>query len=221
MQRAIQKLGGFLVAVIVAVGCALLGGVSGDASFLARTVMGQGASAMAALAVLFALGRWVPSLGLLVPNFGHVARRDWLQGFAVIFGLYAMHHGFVLASDQPQEKFMAEVVAMNWRYLLLVVLVIVTVVPLNEELLFRHVLPGMPSQPKPKLDLDIVLRSALACVLFWCLHSQYEHASTKLLVAAVGLTCLWARWATGGLALPIALHALASVLAVIFNFFYR
>lgn len=227
MNNLAQKTGSFFLAGIILVGCFVASYYVTEGNELLKTssvplrlLAAQGVSALIALGALWLFSRWTPALGFHPPRIGLASRRDWLYGLGAMLVLYTLHHAFVMARDQQQEAWMAQIMAMDWMSFVLLAVVSTTVVPLNEELLFRQVLPGMPAQPLAKLMGATLFRVALAIWLFWFVHTQYEHTSTRLLVGAVGAVCMWARWRTGGLALPIALHGFASALAFGFNALY-
>lgn len=215
---------GYLVAWALALVWLLVsievGGLVPFMSQAVRIVSGHAAAAVALLVALAILARFWKSLGLVLPALGTYSRQDWGRGLLATFGLYLAHHVFVLSRHQPQEPWMAQVAGFNTLNYLIMAAGAITVVPLSEEVMFRQILSRLPAKPMPRIDVRLGVAMAVACLAFAAMHYQYQFASTIVLVGAVGVVCMWARWRTGGLALPIALHSFASLLALAFNALY-
>lgn len=151
---------------------------------------------------------------------GTVQARDVLLLGSLMLVGYAAHQAYVIAVGQPQEDYMRKVMALSPDQLAIVVATAALIVPISEELAFRHVLPGLPAEPAPRLDAFSAIRVGLAILVFACLHLQYHFLSTFVLLMWVASLCMLARWKTGGMVLPVALHGFASLLALAFNLLY-
>lgn len=218
-------MGGFLVAWLLA-GVwlfvpSVVSGLAPHMSQMVRILSGHAAASVVLLFVLALLGRLWKSSGLTLPTWGRVSPQDWARGLLATLGLYLLHHLFVMARHQPQEPWMAQVAGLNTMDYLIMAVGVATVVPVSEEVMFRQILSRSPSDPRPTIDARLGVSMALSCAAFAGMHySQYQFASTMVLVGAVGVVCMWARWRTGGLALPLVLHGFASLLALAFNALY-
>ena len=177
------------------------------------------ATALLWMAVSWACKRW-PKAAPPSPSVGAFSLKDAMRLGGLMFAGYAIHHIFVKVTGQRQEHYMQQVMALpGWQFAVAVGAASF-LVPLSEELAFRHVLSGLPSAPAPELNVGGWFRILVAVFVFACIHRQYEFLSTFVLLIWVAIVCMWARWKTGGLALPVALHGFASILALIFNCFY-
>ncbi|MCS5514715.1 CPBP family intramembrane metalloprotease [Pseudomonas qingdaonensis] len=83
--------------------------------------------------------------------------------------------------------------------------------PLGEELAFRHFLLNLFPFRKPLWAVVAIVVSALA---FAAIHLQYTFRSTVVLLFILALMLAYARIRTGGLLVPMAMHACASTLAL-------
>jgi uncharacterized protein len=216
---------GYLVAWgLVVVWLLVSGMVNGLAPHMSqelRIISGHAGASVVLLAVLAVLGRFWKSSGLALPTWGRVSAQDWARGLLATLGLYLLHHLFVMARHQPQEPWMAQVAGLGTMDYLIMAVGVATVVPVSEEVMFRQILSRLPSDPAPRINARLVVCMLLSCAAFAGMHySQYQFVSTMALVGAVGVVCMWARWRTGGLALPVVLHGFASLLALAFNALY-
>ena len=93
-----------------------------------------------------------------------------------------------------------------------------TIAPLGEELAFRHFLLNLFPFRKPLWAGVAIVVTALA---FASIHLQYTFKSTVVLLFVLALMLAYARVKTGGLLVPMAMHACASLLAlVLYPVFY-
>nr|WP_231390719.1 MULTISPECIES: CPBP family intramembrane glutamic endopeptidase [Pseudomonas] len=88
---------------------------------------------------------------------------------------------------------------------------VIVLAPLGEELAFRHFLLNLFPFRKPLWAVVAIVVSALA---FAAIHLQYTFRSTVVLLFILALMLAYARIRTGGLLVPMAMHACASTLAL-------
>ena len=101
---------------------------------------------------------------------------------------------------------------------LLLVGMVIILAPLGEELAFRHFLLNLFPFGKPLWAGVAIVVTALA---FASIHLQYTFKSTVVLLFVLALMLAYARVKTGGLLVPMAMHACASLLAlVLYPVFY-
>ncbi|MNQ02009.1 CAAX amino terminal protease self- immunity [compost metagenome] len=84
--------------------------------------------------------------------------------------------------------------------------------PIGEEILFRGILLNMFGSSRTwVLGIGVVL----VALFFAWIHTQYQSTSTAVQLFALSVVFSWARLRSGGLLLPVLLHALASVLGIV------
>jgi membrane protease YdiL (CAAX protease family) len=93
-------------------------------------------------------------------------------------------------------------------------LAILVLATLSEEILFRGVLLNVFHTSRPWTLWVGVVNVAL---IFATVHSQYRDMSTLAEMMALSAIFAWARIRSGGSLLPVLLHALSSVLGVLFT----
>lgn len=93
----------------------------------------------------------------------------------------------------------------------LCLVMLVTLPPLNEELLYRHFLIRIFPLNSRFWRWAAVLITSL---IFMQMHSQYSHWPTVVLIGAVGLILAFARVRTGGILVPVLLHSSAEVIGM-------
>ena len=138
----------------------------------------------------------------------------WL-GLTSVVVIYLLAYNYAALVNQPPEPFMLQFMAMLGAGSLLdralLVSMVIVLAPLGEELAFRHFLLNLFPFKKPQWALVAIVVSALA---FASIHLQYTFKSTVVLLFILALMLAYARVKTGGLLVPMAMHACASLLAL-------
>jgi len=145
------------------------------------------------------------------------SQRVWMLGSAGILAIYLVHFAFTLAAGTPREPFMALLYVNKTPADIAVLLLTACVIaPVAEELAYRYFLLG--ALPYRRGKGWAVAAGLLTSVVFMGMHvPQYVYPSTWAVMFAVACVFAWARIASGGLVAPIALHALASAVALVSN----
>ncbi|MFJ3010901.1 lysostaphin resistance A-like protein [Pseudomonas fluorescens] len=184
-------------------------------------VVGAHLVACIAMLVLFWLLRKMHPIGNRFKGEGFSSNAFWL-GLASVALLYVTSYAFSKWIGQPPEPFMQQFMnalktgsIYNSGILLFLILVLA---PLGEELAFRHFLINLFAFKKTFWRYTAILFSA---VLFTAIHWQYSFKTTFVSLFVLALMLAIARLATGGLMLPMIMHAFAGLLAVgLYPFFY-
>lgn len=129
-----------------------------------------------------------------------------------LIALYLGEWAFEKLTGAPQEPFMATIFAKPLPGIISTCLVIFLIAPLNEEIIFRGMILNVFTLGGRGL---FWLGACVSSVLFMLVHSQYQQTSTLIEMFAVGMILCSARRHSGGMVLPVMLHILASVIAVI------
>lgn len=223
MNNLIEKIRGVVLAVVMAAGWLLLqvlGAYFAGEHLAWRMLLSHGVAAIA----LWLMLRWgqakFPRYAPAPITRGSIQTRDVLILGSLMFLGYAANYLFAMVVGQPQEPYMHVVMSLGVGDLAMVVFAAAVIVPMSEELVFRHVLPGLTAEPAPRLELLAIVRVVAAIAVFVWGHNQYQFVSTMVLLGLVAMLCMVARWKTGGLLLPVALHGFASLLALAFNAIY-
>lgn len=223
MKNLLEKLGGFL-ALFLMLGwfvAQTFGGLAGTALFGAATPVrlfaGHTLAALFLLGTIRAVLSCSEKAGVTLIRFGNVQRADVLILGGMMFAGYALERLFTALCGIQAETYMQDLLSLPPWQLSLMLVTVILVAPISEELLFRHVLPGLPAEAAPKIGRGTWVRMILSALLFMWIHSQYKQTSTLLLMLWVAVVCTAARWRTGGLALPVGLHGFASILALGFH----
>lgn len=162
------------------------------------------------------------------PLAGHAFKGHQFSGKALWLGLssvvvvYLLAYNYAALVGQPPEPFMLQFMAMldagSLVDRLLLVGMVIILAPLGEELAFRHFLLNLFPFRKPLWAGVAIVVTALA---FASIHLQYTFKSTVVLLFVLALMLAYARVKTGGLLVPMAMHACASLLAlVLYPVFY-
>ena len=223
MKNLLEKFGGFLALLLMVGWFAIqtFGGQAGTALFgnstPVRLLAGHTLAALFLWVAIRAVLSRSEKAGVKPIQIGSVRRNDVLILGGLMLAGYALERLYTALFGIQAETYMQGLLSLpSWQLALMLVTVIL-VAPISEELLFRHVLPGLPAEPAPKIGRGIWVRMILSALLFMLVHSQYQQTSTLLLMLWVAIVCTAARWKTGGLALPVGLHGFASVLALGFQ----
>ncbi|WP_372242131.1 CPBP family intramembrane glutamic endopeptidase [Pseudomonas sp. Fl4BN1] len=209
--RFLPRLGMFILATLVFFLAAVPGILLIPAQMQAYLVFisMEGLSMLLLLALLLMQYR----AGFSAALRGHRVRAPLRIGALCMFAAYALCGVAVATLGLPEEAFMTELLAglTTWQTLIKVASLIV-VPPIAEELFFRHYLLRLfPYENSQVWKWVAIITSA---AIFSGLHSQYGNASTFALIFASGCIFAVARIVSGGLLVPIALHALAEVFAI-------
>lgn len=159
---------------------------------------------------------------------GHAFRGADFSGKALWLGLssvvvvYLLAYNYAALVNQPPEPFMLQFMGLlgagSLADRVLLVGMVIVLAPLGEELAFRHFLLNLFPFKKPLWRLAAIVVTALA---FASIHLQYTFKSTVVLLFVLALMLAYARVKTGGLLVPMAMHACASTLAlVLYPVFY-
>lgn len=107
-----------------------------------------------------------------------------------------------------------------------VILSICIMAPVIEELVYRLLLVDLimklaayifnrkPLSADSSFAISILISGVLSSLIFAFMHPQYTNVSTFMWVFFVGLLCFVARIVSGGIALPILVHAIGNSLTV-------
>lgn len=141
----------------------------------------------------------------------------WRQAFVAMALVYLIGLAYAKALGIPREPYMANIYDGKTAIeISLMLLAVVTIVPISEEFALRYFLLGAMTFGRSAAwrVLAVIGTSVIFSLLHW---PQYQFSHTKAIVFAVGCVCGWARVKSGGMLLPISLHAFASALATALN----
>lgn len=162
------------------------------------------------LVCLFLFQRRFLTKGMLV--LGNSVRRPLLVGIAVVAALYLLTYVLAFILELPREQTMVQHYAGKTPFQVgVMILAMLIVVPVSEELGFRHFLLGLLPFNRSVLLGGIAV--SLSSALFMYVHS-YNHLPTMLLMFALGVVFAVARIVSGGMLAPVALHAFAVLLGL-------
>lgn len=160
-------------------------------------------------------------LGIVVPLYlrfvgplplGKIKQRGTGWHVLAVVALYIAEWLFEKIAGIPQETFMVTIFAKPALGIISTCLVIFLIAPVNEEIIFRGLILNVFTQGGRWV---FWLGALVSSTLFMLVHGQYQHISTLIELFAVGMIFCSARRYSGGLLLPILLHILAAVIAVI------
>lgn len=168
--------------------------------------------------ILLLAQRQLLSKGL--PIAGAVQRSDLLAGLGAVLLAYLSCYGVTVAQGMPREPSMVQLFAgLAPVDVAQVVILLLTLPPLCEELLFRHfLLAAVPFNKSPIWSGVAVLGTAS---LFALVHQQYQNWPTLALMFVMGVILAVARIRSGGLLLPVILHSFAVALALTGNWVWQ
>lgn len=164
------------------------------------------------LVVLAPYHRWVAPLGI-----GRVMHRSSVWPTVAVILVYLA--GFIYSKllSEPPEQWVLDLLNKPAKELSAVFITIFLLAPVGEEILFRGV---MLNAFKTSHSWTIWVGACLVAVLFSLIHKQYNNISTFVEFVALSGIYTWARVRSGGLLLPILLHSLSALTAVILIHFY-
>lgn len=138
----------------------------------------------------------------------------WL-GLTSVVAVYLLAYNYAALVNQPPEPFMLQFMTLlgagSLADRVLLTSMVIVLAPFGEELAFRHFLLNLFPFRKPLWAAVAMVVSALA---FAAIHLQYTFKSTVVLLFILALMLAYARIRTGGLLVPMAMHACASTLAL-------
>ncbi len=153
--------------------------------------------------------RWLAPLG-----FGKVWQRSSVLPAVAVVTIYLVEYIYGNLTGGTPEKWVVELLNQPFSQLSAVFLTIFVLAPISEEIVFRGVILNVFRSSRTwTLWVGIVLIS----VLFTSIHHQYQNISTFVEIISISIIFAWARIRSGGLMLPIMLHSLTAMLAVIFT----
>lgn len=147
-------------------------------------------------------------------------KRDWLIGSAGVIAIYSTTFIINQMLGLPREDLMQNLfVSQSATGVVALLLAIVVAAPIGEEIALRYFLLGaFTFKPTPAWERIAIV---LAASVFMLIHvPQYEYVTTHVTILGVGLLMGYMRVRSGGLLLPMILHAQAGATALIFNTFY-
>ncbi|HHH1742700.1 TPA: lysostaphin resistance A-like protein [Yersinia enterocolitica] len=161
------------------------------------------------LAVLVPYHRWVSPLG-----FGKVLQKSSLLPILAVVLVYFAEYSYGKLTGAAPEKFVQNLLNQPLAQLSGAFLTILLLAPINEEIVFRGVILNVF---RSSHAWTMWLGAVIIALLFAHIHNQYENISTFVQITSISIILTWARMRSGGLLLPVLLHSLASMMAVIFT----
>lgn len=190
-------------------GITVLIGIAPFHAFLLQNGILMPVLCLAEFVVLLPIWRWYSRRYAGVPS-GKLRGRQLLLFSLLLAGLifsqsfYLQQESWTAAQLTDGEQTAA------WRTLAFS-LAVVLLAPVVEEIVFRGFLLRALLTAVPDQRLAC---SLLASLIFAALHTQYVHLQTLLALTALSLLLCLARFCSGGLKLPIALHMLNNFIGV-------
>ncbi|CAM3976861.1 putative 24.3 kDa protein [Pseudomonas reidholzensis] len=179
-----------------------------------RLINTVGYAAVGLLVLLFLQYR---KQGLAEVIMGQRLRQPLVYGLVAMVGTYALGGLVMSLFDIPRESFMVHFYdGLGPMQVALLSLTLVLFPPVAEELLFRHYL--MRVFPLHKGRFWQWTAIVVSTLVFVGLHDQYDNYVTLVTLLVVGLILGIARVASGGLLVPVLLHACAEVVAITINY---
>ncbi|MDD1015216.1 CPBP family intramembrane glutamic endopeptidase [Pseudomonas rubra] len=155
--------------------------------------------------------------GLREVIMGQQFLRPYLYGLGAIVIIYALCAGWMSLFYIPRENFMVHFFdGLAPGQIVLLCATLILFPPVAEELVFRHYLMRLVP-----LDRGAAWQWAaiiVSTMLFTASHIQYQNSVTGVTLLAVGLVFGISRVLSGGLIVPVLLHASAEVIGLIFNY---
>jgi membrane protease YdiL (CAAX protease family) len=146
-----------------------------------------------------------------------VGRFQGCQAALFALGMLAIYLSCFLAEKVmhiPNEPWVKMMLSLPALPLSAFVFTAVVLAPLSEEIVFRGVLLNIFITRNPWTGY---VGAVLLAVIFSMMHGQYKHLITFIELFAVALLLSLARLRSGGLLLPVLLHAEAGVIAMLLN----
>jgi membrane protease YdiL (CAAX protease family) len=167
------------------------------------------AGAVFLLVVLLPYHRFVAPIG-----FGRIWQRASVLPAVAVLALYSVEFGYEQLTAQPPEIWVQQLLMLPPLQLASAFFTILILAPVSEEIIFRGIILNVFRTSRTwTLWAGVVI----IALVFAAIHTQYRHLSTLMELMVLSAIFAWARFRSGGLALPVMLHAFASALAVIFT----
>lgn len=162
---------------------------------------------LAGIAILAPVFLWQSQRCAGLDFKGVFSIRGCVIGLAVVLVAYAATEAANFIQDVPLEPWLGFISEARPAELMLIALVVIIVVPISEELAFRHFfLSVVPFNRGGSYKVVAVILSA---TVFTLMHS-YEYWATNALMFFLAIVFAVARIKSGGLLLPMILHGFAS-----------
>ena len=150
-----------------------------------------------------------------IPFVGTCSRKSAVGGVIAVSAVYVATYVAAYLLGQPREPSMVSLYQFKTDTQLVVLVISLLVLPpIVEELAFRHfILSTLPFNASVSISRVAVTATAL----FFVYAHGYIYLTTKLLIFAVAMIFGFARVRSGGLLLPIGLHAYAIAFGLVCN----
>lgn len=151
--------------------------------------------------------------GVLAVIAGTSFRRPFLVGLSCIVATYVCGSLLMVLLDLPREPFMVTFFDdLDRGQIALLIAFLIVFAPMTEELMYRHFLLRLfPYQRNELWKWTAVL---VTTVIFTLSHYQYENVVTLVTIFIVGAVLAIARVRSGGLMVPVLLHAATEVVGL-------
>ncbi|WP_192459100.1 CPBP family intramembrane glutamic endopeptidase [Musicola keenii] len=161
------------------------------------------------ITIAYPYHRWISPLGI-----GQVWQRSSVLPAIAVVAIYSIEFSYGKLTGQAPETWVETLLNQPLAQLSAVFLTILILSPVSEEIIFRGInLNVFRTKYKWTQWVGIVFVS----LGFAAMHIQYQNLSTFVEMFTLSIVLAWARVRSGGMLLPIMLHSLASILAVIFT----
>ncbi|MDR6711232.1 membrane protease YdiL (CAAX protease family) [Pseudomonas hunanensis] len=211
-----KRLGMLALAIVIYVAASLIVVLPDPSAPLTsqRLINTMGYAGIGLLVLLYLQHR---KQGLAEVTLGTHLRRPLLYGLVAMVATYALGGVLMYLFEIPRESFMVHFYdGLGPTQIALLSVTLVLFPPVAEELLFRHYL--MRVFPLHKGRFWQWTAIVVSTLVFVGLHSQYDNYITLVTLLLVGLILGIARVASGGLLVPVLLHASAEVVAISLNY---
>lgn len=151
--------------------------------------------------------KWIAPL-----EVGRALQRRSILPMILVVVLYLSCFGYETLIGQPPEPWMVDFLGQSQWQMFLALITSLVLAPIGEEILFRGILLNMFCSSRTWVLWSGVV---LVALFFAWIHHQHTSISTTVQLFALSVVFSWARLRSGGLLLPVLLHALASVLGIV------
>lgn len=168
---------------------------------------GSLAGVMLLLIIALPYRKWIAPL-----DVGQALQRSSILPMIAVIAVYLICLGYESFTGQPPEPWMVDFLGQSQWQMFLALITSLVLAPIGEEILFRGILLNMFCSSRTWVLWSGVV---LVALFFAWIHHQYTSISTTVQLFALSVVFSWARLRSGGLLLPVLLHALASVLGIV------
>lgn len=138
------------------------------------------------------------------------ARRNVVMvHLALVFCVY-----FAWSNLFPNEAYVNELFSSTTLDNALRLITVLILAPISEEILFRGIVFDSISRINRSKIMPIVA-AVISSFVFMVNHTQYENASTSVLIFLVGMLLCSARFFSNTLWIPMVIHSFASLCAIL------